>query len=58
MNNTEVLLDLPNKNYSPFTIHCDDKSHIWPVGQAVKSPPSQGGIMGSIPVRVTKIKIQ
>ena len=25
-----------------------------PLGQAVKTPPSQGGIMGSIPVRVTK----
>ena len=25
-----------------------------PVGQAAKTPPSQGGIMGSIPVRVTK----
>ena len=25
----------------------------WPVGQAAKTPPSQGGIMGSIPVRVT-----
>ena len=29
----------------------------WPVGQAVKTPPFHGGIMGSIPVRVTK-KIQ
>ena len=28
--------------------------HIWPVGQAVKTPPFHGGIMGSIPVRVTK----
>ncbi len=27
---------------------------IWPLGQAVKTPPSQGGIMGSIPVGVTK----
>ena len=27
---------------------------IWPIGQAVKTPPSQGGIMGSIPVWVTK----
>ncbi len=26
----------------------------WPLGQAVKTPPSQGGIMGSIPVGVTK----
>ena len=26
---------------------------IWPVGQAVKTPPFHGGIMGSIPVRVT-----
>ncbi len=28
---------------------------MWPLGQAVKTPPSQGGIMGSIPVGVTKI---
>ena len=27
---------------------------MWPLGQAVKTPPSQGGIMGSIPVGVTK----
>ena len=27
---------------------------IWPVGQEVKTPPFHGGIMGSIPVRVTK----
>ena len=27
---------------------------IWPVGQAVKTPPFHGGNMGSIPVRVTK----
>ena len=27
---------------------------IRPLGQAVKTPPSQGGIMGSIPVGVTK----
>ena len=26
---------------------------LWPLGQAVKTPPSQGGIMGSIPVGVT-----
>ena len=26
---------------------------MWPLGQAVKTPPSQGGIMGSIPVWVT-----
>ena len=26
---------------------------IWPVGQEVKTPPFHGGIMGSIPVRVT-----
>ena len=29
---------------------------IRPVGQAAKTPPSQGGNMGSIPVRVTKNK--
>ncbi len=28
---------------------------IWPLGQAVKTPPSQGGIMGSIPVGVTNL---
>ena len=28
--------------------------HLWPLGQAAKTPPSQGGIMGSIPVGVTK----
>ena len=27
-----------------------------PVGQAVKTPPSHGGNMGSIPVRVTSKK--
>ena len=27
-----------------------------PVGQAVKTPPSHGGNMGSIPVRVTNEK--
>ena len=27
--------------------------HIWPVGQAVKTPPFHGGIGGSIPPRVT-----
>ena len=32
-------------------MHC--KCYIWPLGQAVKTPPSQGGIMGSIPVGVT-----
>ena len=32
---------------------CDaDRSHlIWLVGQAVKTPPSHGGIRGSIPLR-------
>ena len=28
--------------------------HIWPVGQAVKTPPFHGGIGGSIPPPVTK----
>ena len=27
--------------------------HIWPVGQAVKTPPFHGGIGGSIPPPVT-----
>ena len=26
---------------------------VWPVGQAVKTPPFHGGITGSNPVRVT-----
>ena len=26
--------------------------HVWPVGQAVKTPPFHGGNMGSIPIRV------
>lgn len=30
--------------------------HPWPVGQEVKTPPFHGGIMGSIPVRVTTTK--
>ena len=30
--------------------------HIRPVGQAAKTAPSHGAIMGSIPVRVTKTK--
>ena len=32
--------------------------HSWPVGQEVKTPPFHGGIMGSIPVRVTKKSLQ
>ena len=28
----------------------------YPIGQAVKTPPFHGGIMGSIPVRVTNQK--
>ena len=30
--------------------------HIWPVGQAVKTPPFHGGIGGSIPPPVTKLR--
>ncbi len=30
--------------------------YIWPVGQAVKTPPFHGGNMGSSPVRVTNEK--
>ena len=33
------------------------RHHIWPVGQAVKTRPFHGCNMGSIPVRVTKIKL-
>ena len=29
---------------------------VWPVGQAVKTPPFHGGNTGSIPVRVIKLK--
>ena len=29
--------------------------YIWLVGQGVKTPPSHGGIMGSIPVRATEL---
>ena len=36
----------------------DCRYHIWPVGQAVKTSPFHGGIMGSIPVRVTTTKAQ
>ena len=27
---------------------------LWPIGQAVKTPPSHGGIRGSIPLRTAK----
>ena len=30
--------------------------HLWPDGQAVKTPPFHGGIGGSIPPRVTRKK--
>ena len=29
---------------------------MWPLGQAVKTPPSHGGIRGSIPLEATKKK--
>ena len=32
---------------------CDIILLLWPVGQAVKTPPSHGGDKGSIPLRVT-----
>ena len=32
-----------------------DTLHLWPIGQAVKTPPFHGGNMGSIPVWVTTI---
>ncbi len=35
-----------------FKSYC--RYQIRPVGQEVKTPPFHGGIMGSIPVRVTK----
>ena len=34
-----------------FKSYC--RYHLWPVGQEVKTSPFHGGIMGSIPVRVT-----
>ena len=37
-----------------FKSYC--RYHIWPVGQEVKTSPFHGGIMGSIPVRVTSSK--
>ena len=37
-----------------FKSYC--RYQIRPVGQEVKTPPFHGGIMGSIPVRVTSIK--
>ena len=30
---------------------------LWPRGQEVKTPPFHGGIMGSIPVGVTKLEL-
>ena len=35
--------------YSPYFV----EFLVWPVGQAVKTPPFHGGIPGSIPGRVT-----
>ena len=32
----------------------EHKQKLWPLGQAVKTPPFHGGIMGSNPVGVTK----
>ena len=29
---------------------------MWPLGQAVKTPPSHGGIRGSIPLEATRKK--
>ena len=44
-----IQVPLPNKGAAIFTA-----PFIWPVGQAVKTPPFHGGNMGSIPVRVTR----
>ena len=38
--------------YYDIVIHASSK-YRWLVGQGVKTPPSHGGIMGSIPVRAT-----
>ena len=43
-----IQVPLPDKGAAIFTA-----PFIWPVGQAVKTPPFHGGNMGSIPVRVT-----
>ena len=43
-----------NCRYQMSACHVKNASaQIWPVGQAVKTPPFHGGNMGSIPVRVT-----
>ena len=51
-----------NKKNSKRVLHPDAGSAIvilalskWLVGQGVKTPPSHGGIMGSIPVRATEL---
>ena len=42
--------------YTRFERRFATNHHIWPVGQAVKTPPFHGGNMGSSPVRVTSKK--
>ena len=39
-----------------YNLYGINNIELRPLGQAVKTPPSQGGIMGSIPVGVTKNK--
>ena len=43
----------PKNQNKPITY--SDFLTIWPVGQAVKTPPFHGGNAGSIPARVTNI---
>ena len=33
------------------------RKRLWPLGQAAKTAPSHGAIMGSIPVGVTKTNV-
>ena len=41
---------------SDIVVYASGK-RIWLVGQGVKTPPSHGGIMGSIPVRATGCQV-
>ena len=45
---------IDNRSKKCYTTKGKFKEEIWPVGQAVKTPPFHGGNMGSSPVRVTK----
>ena len=47
---------IDNRSKKCYTTKGKFKEEIWPVGQAVKTPPFHGGNMGSSPVRVTSEK--